>query len=448
MVSPVGLLDGWAYCPRCARRAIRDERQAVGCAACGFVTYAQLGRAAERRCRRTRRARAARPPRASTPTAGSGTPSAASSRRASIRSTALRREVREETGLEFEPRRLLGIWMGRYGRTTRAHAQPHLDRPARPAATPRRRTTSPSCAGSRPTSLPAADELAFDGLIAAVLAALAAERARVAPAARSGTRSASRATSGSPSIAASSRPRRRVDLEPLAGALPAVEPAERRRGRACPRRAACARRASAARARSGCSRRAASRVSSGRPSIVIPSGSRCVSRISHDAERARAPRAGAGGARAGARAARRARARRCSGTAARRRARRRSVARARRTRRARRSGRRGRGRGRGRSGSASRTGRRRTAASRSSADAGDRGERAVAAGDPERVRVGVARELAPGPRLPRGRASRSRARAPRRRSSSALGRPSPERGFTIRKPPIRPGSLWVRRLAK
>jgi ADP-ribose pyrophosphatase YjhB (NUDIX family) len=82
----------------------------------------------------------------------------------------LLREVDEETGLGFEPARLLGIWMGRYAVDDRATLNLFW--------TGRLKAGDPSAADDAAElrwfaadELPPPGELAFDGLIAAVLAA-------------------------------------------------------------------------------------------------------------------------------------------------------------------------------------------------------------------------------------------------------------------------------------
>jgi 8-oxo-dGTP diphosphatase len=80
----------------------------------------------------------------------------------------LRREIREETGLGFEPARFLGIWMGTYeGRHTlnlfwTGTLSPGAPRPDDDVAELR---------WFGADELPRPAELAFDGLIASVLAA-------------------------------------------------------------------------------------------------------------------------------------------------------------------------------------------------------------------------------------------------------------------------------------
>jgi ADP-ribose pyrophosphatase YjhB (NUDIX family) len=87
----------------------------------------------------------------------------------------VRREVQEETGLTFEPRDLLGFWMGRYGEEERATLNvfwtgrlgPGTAHPADDVAELRWFAAD---------ELPARDELAFDGLVAEVLRAWVATR--------------------------------------------------------------------------------------------------------------------------------------------------------------------------------------------------------------------------------------------------------------------------------
>ncbi len=86
----------------------------------------------------------------------------------------LRREVREETGVEFEVGPLLGIWMGDYdGRAT-------LNlfwRGRFGAGEPRAADDVAELRWFDADSLPPASNLAFDGLVAAVLAAWRNEHA-------------------------------------------------------------------------------------------------------------------------------------------------------------------------------------------------------------------------------------------------------------------------------
>ena len=89
----------------------------------------------------------------------------------------LRRELREETGLEVEPERFLGIWMDRYGGDSTAEATLNLYWTARVVGG----EAAPADDVSElhwfdPDELPAADELAFEN-VPLVLAAWRDEHA-------------------------------------------------------------------------------------------------------------------------------------------------------------------------------------------------------------------------------------------------------------------------------
>jgi len=78
---------------------------------------------------------------------------------------ALAREVREETGLEVEPQRFLGIWMDRYGGDSTAEATLNLYWTARVVggeAAPADDVSELRWFGR--DELPAADELAFENV--------------------------------------------------------------------------------------------------------------------------------------------------------------------------------------------------------------------------------------------------------------------------------------------
>jgi 8-oxo-dGTP diphosphatase len=82
----------------------------------------------------------------------------------------LHREVREETGLDFEPDSLLGIWMGRYG--TEERATLNLFWTGRLAeGTPLAADDVAELRWFTRDELPAPEELAFEGLVGEVLAA-------------------------------------------------------------------------------------------------------------------------------------------------------------------------------------------------------------------------------------------------------------------------------------
>jgi 8-oxo-dGTP diphosphatase len=85
---------------------------------------------------------------------------------------ALRRELREETGLEVEPESFLGIWMDRYGDAEDAHATLNLYWTARVVAGEAEAAEAADDVSElrwfEPDSLPPAEETAFH--IAEVLA--------------------------------------------------------------------------------------------------------------------------------------------------------------------------------------------------------------------------------------------------------------------------------------
>ena len=109
----MGVLDEWRYCPRCAEAiAIADGR--AECAACGFVSYANSAPTAsalvEDAAGRLLLAR-----RAIEPYRGKWDIPGGFLEEGEHPVEALRRELREETGLEIEPREFFGAWIDRYG---------------------------------------------------------------------------------------------------------------------------------------------------------------------------------------------------------------------------------------------------------------------------------------------------------------------------------------------
>jgi 8-oxo-dGTP diphosphatase len=81
----------------------------------------------------------------------------------------IRRELREETGLEVEPEEFVGVWMDRYGDAEDAHATLNLYWTARVLrGEPRAADDVTELRWFGPEELPPADELAFH--IAEVLA--------------------------------------------------------------------------------------------------------------------------------------------------------------------------------------------------------------------------------------------------------------------------------------
>jgi ADP-ribose pyrophosphatase YjhB (NUDIX family) len=164
----VALLDGWAHCPRCANELTRRE-ESVECGSCGFLLFAHSAVTAsalpEGEDGRVLLAR-----RAIEPYRGLWDAVGGFVAEGEHPVDGLRREVREETGLGFEPERLLGIWMGRYGDDERATL--NLFWTGRLAAgTPEAADDVAELRWFGPEELPPPDELAFDRLIEDVLLA-------------------------------------------------------------------------------------------------------------------------------------------------------------------------------------------------------------------------------------------------------------------------------------
>jgi 8-oxo-dGTP diphosphatase len=77
----------------------------------------------------------------------------------------LRRELREETGLEIEPQEFLGVWMDRYGGDSTAEATLNLYWTARVVAgEPQPADDVDALAWFSPAELPGPDDLAFENV--------------------------------------------------------------------------------------------------------------------------------------------------------------------------------------------------------------------------------------------------------------------------------------------
>jgi ADP-ribose pyrophosphatase YjhB (NUDIX family) len=162
------MLDGWAHCPRCDHELTRRDG-AVVCPACGFLLYAHSAVTAsalpEDGDGRVLLAR-----RGIEPCLGLWDAVGGFVEEGEHPLDAVRREVEEETGLGFEPRRLLGIWMGSYGADERATL--NLFWTGRLASgTPQPADDVAELRWFDRDGLPPPEELAFHRLIADVLAA-------------------------------------------------------------------------------------------------------------------------------------------------------------------------------------------------------------------------------------------------------------------------------------
>ncbi len=159
----MGSLDGWTYCPRCAA-PIETGSGWARCGECGFEAWASSKPTASALCvdaeGRLLLARRARPPYAGRWDVPGGFLDEGEHPLA-----ALRRELREETGLEVEPDEFLGIWMDWYRDDPSAQgasATLNLYWTARVlGGSPRPDDDVSELRWFRPEELPAKDEVAF-----------------------------------------------------------------------------------------------------------------------------------------------------------------------------------------------------------------------------------------------------------------------------------------------
>jgi ADP-ribose pyrophosphatase YjhB (NUDIX family) len=162
----VSLLDGWKLCPRCGNQLTTTPGR-VGCSECGFELYGHSAVTAsalpEDEGGRVLLAR-----RAIEPWRGKWDCVGGFVEEGEHPLDGLRREVHEETGLGFDVGRFLGIWMGGYaGRSTlNLFWTGTLT-----GGAPRPEDDISELHWFRPDELPAPGDLAFDPLVADVLAA-------------------------------------------------------------------------------------------------------------------------------------------------------------------------------------------------------------------------------------------------------------------------------------
>jgi 8-oxo-dGTP diphosphatase len=158
----MGELDGWRLCPRCGAELGGDAAR-LACDACGFIVYASSKPTAGALCVDNGFVLLAR--RAHPPFQGFWDIPGGFLDEGEDPLDGLRRELREETGLEVEPQRFLGIWMDRYGGDSTAEATLNLYWAVRVVggeAAPADDVSELRWFGR--DELPAADELAFENV--------------------------------------------------------------------------------------------------------------------------------------------------------------------------------------------------------------------------------------------------------------------------------------------
>jgi len=164
----VALLHGWKHCPRCGGQLAGDEAR-VECGACGFVFYANSQPTAcalvvddEGRLLLGRRAAEVWHGYWDTP--------GGFLEEGEDPLDALRRELKEETGLDVEPERFFGAWIDRYGDEPGAPFTLNLYWTARAVGGEERPDDDVSeLRWFAPAELPGPEEIAFEN-VAKVLA--------------------------------------------------------------------------------------------------------------------------------------------------------------------------------------------------------------------------------------------------------------------------------------
>jgi ADP-ribose pyrophosphatase YjhB (NUDIX family) len=159
MVTAVALLDGWRFCPRC-RGELTPEPGTARCASCGFQAWGHSVPGAQALVERGGRVLLGR--RAHEPGRGRWDIPGGFLEEGEHPLDGLRRELREETGLEIEPGEYLGTWL-----------QPYDGRTVLCLTWLARETGGAERAGDdlvelrwfRPDELPDPDELAFETFV-------------------------------------------------------------------------------------------------------------------------------------------------------------------------------------------------------------------------------------------------------------------------------------------
>jgi ADP-ribose pyrophosphatase YjhB (NUDIX family) len=159
----MGELADWKYCPRCTSGLEGDEDRR-SCPQCGFVAYASSKPTASALCEdgegRVLLARRAREP-----FLGRWDIPGGFLEEGEDPLDGMRRELREETGLEVEPLDYLGAWMDRYGGDSTAEATLNMYWTARVlGGEPRAADDVSELGWFAADELPPTDELAFENV--------------------------------------------------------------------------------------------------------------------------------------------------------------------------------------------------------------------------------------------------------------------------------------------
>jgi ADP-ribose pyrophosphatase YjhB (NUDIX family) len=156
-------LTGWRYCPRC-RSELRAGDRRVECPSCGFVYYPSSKPTAGALCVDDRR-RLLLARRAIEPFKGRWDIPGGFLDEGEHPLDGLRRELREETGLEVEPIDFVGVWIDRYGGDSTAEATLNLYWTARVlAGDPQPADDISELRWFDPDRLPSRGELAFENV--------------------------------------------------------------------------------------------------------------------------------------------------------------------------------------------------------------------------------------------------------------------------------------------
>jgi ADP-ribose pyrophosphatase YjhB (NUDIX family) len=165
----VGRLDGWKHCPRCAS-PLEVGDGCARCTACGFVAYAHSDPTAcalvvDEHGRLLLARRAGEPDRGKWDLPGGFL------EENEHPLDALRRELREETGLEVEPIDFVGAWIDRYGDGDEAPSTLNLYWTARIlSGAPKPADDVSELGWFRPEELPPDEEFAFRNVTPAIRA--------------------------------------------------------------------------------------------------------------------------------------------------------------------------------------------------------------------------------------------------------------------------------------